>query len=323
MIPFINPENKKKLQEIKKDEHVFACDSYGNKYNVSDGIFDLIYPHELREQLSSFQNYYDCRASEYENCLHLTFKTHRIDEKQCRNKFIDELNLTSKSRVLEIACGTGRDSTIIADRIPDGELHLVDISLGMLKLCQEKLKCKDIKQFYSLANVSKLPYPDDYFDAIYSFGGLGEFPDIKGSLTEMTRVAKEGSKIVVGDESIPIWLRNTYFSKVLTKTNPQFLANLPLEYIPVEARNLKLQYVINNVFYLIDFKVGKGEPFADFDFTIPGIRGGTYRTRYEGELEGVRPKTKEAVLDYCKKNNLSIHDFLEEIILTKLDNNQK
>ena len=77
------------------------------------------------------------------------------------------------------------------------------------------------------------------------------------------------------------------------------------------------------MFYLIDFKVGQGEPLADFDFTIPGIRGGTYRTRYEGELEGVQPKTKEAVWDYCKKNNLSIHDFLEEIILTKLDNNQK
>jgi len=323
MIPYINPKNKEKLQEIKEDEHVFVSDSYGQKYTVTDGIFDLIYPDDLKEQLSSFQNYYDCRASEYEKCLHLTFKTHRLDEKHCRNKFIDELNLTPNSRVLEIACGTGRDSTLIADRIPDGELHLVDISRGMLRICQEKLKSKDIRKFYSLANVSKLPYPDDYFDAIYSFGGLGEFPDIKGSLAEMTRVAKKGSKIVVGDESIPIWLRNTYFSKVLTKTNPQFMADLPLEYIPVEARNLKVQYVINNVFYLIDFEVGEGEPTADFDFNIPGIRGGTYRTRYEGELEGVRPKTKEAVLDYCEKNSLSIHDFLEEIILKKLGNNQK
>lgn len=323
MIPFINPKNKEKLQEVKEGKHVFVSDSYGQKYTVTDGIYDLIYPDDLREQLSSFQNYYDCRASEYEKCLHLTFKTHRLDEKHCRNKFIDELNLKPNSRVLEIACGTGRDSTIIADRIIDGELHLLDISQGMLKICQEKLSCKDIKQFYSLANVSKLPYADGYFDAVYSFGGLGEFPDIKGSLAEMTRVAKTGSKVVVGDESIPIWLRNTYFSNVLTKTNPQFLENLPLEYIPVEARNLKVQYVINNVFYLIDFEVGEGEPTADFDFNIPGIRGGTYRTRYEGELEGVRPKTKEAVLDYCEKNNLSIHDFLEEIILKKLGNNQK
>jgi len=319
MIPFINPENGENLIISDGEGGDVLHDVYQNKFMVSDGIFDLIYPNALRKVIQPAQLFHDNRATEYEQCLHLTFRTHDVNEVECRNKFIDELDLDRKSTVLEIACGTGRDSNLIADRIPDGELHMLDISNGMLKICQEKIRHKEVKHYYILANVAKLPYSDDYFDAVYSFGGIGEFPDIKASLSEMARVAKVGAKIVVGDESMPIWLRDTYFSKVLTKTNPQFLVDLPLEHIPVEARNLKIEYVINNVFYLMTFEVGIGEPDADFDFNIPGLRGGTYRTRYEGELEGVRTETKKAVIDFCKKNNLSIHEFLEELIASKFN----
>ena len=126
-----------------------------------------------------------------------------------------------------------------------------------------------------------LPYPDGYFDAVYSFGAMGEFSNIKQSIAEMVRVSKTGSKIVFGDESMPPWLRHTYYAKVLTTTNPQFAAEVPLQHLPVEARHVRLKWVIGGVFYLIDFEVGEGEPNADFDFSIPGERGGTYRTRYK------------------------------------------
>ena len=76
------------------------------------------------------------------------------------------------------------------------------------------------------------------FDAVYSFGGLGEFDDIKKSLKEMVRVCKLGGKIVVGDESMPVWLR-ILFCKVLTETNKQFLEDLPLKNIPIEARKVE------------------------------------------------------------------------------------
>ena len=57
--------------------------------------------------------------------------------------------------------------------------------------------------------------------------------------------------------------------------------------IPLEARNTKIEWVLGQSFYLIDFEIGKGEPTGNFDFKIPGLRGGTYRTRYEGQIEGV------------------------------------
>ena len=69
-----------------------------------------------------------------------------------------------------------------------------------------------------------------------------------------------------------------------------------------------------SVFYLIDFVVGEGEPKANYDFNIPGERGGTLRTRYEGKLEGVSPSTKEIVLRKARKEGLSVHEWLEKVI---------
>jgi SAM-dependent methyltransferase len=166
-----------------------------------------------------------------------------------------------------------------------------------------------------LANAQYLPYPDHYFDGVYSFGALGEFSDIALALKEMVRVSKIGAKIVIGDESVPSWLRNTNYFKILRETNPMFEAELPLEALPVDARNTSIHYVIGQTFYLIEFEVGKGEPTADFDFEIPGVRGGTYRTRHEGKLEGVSKDAYNAAWKAVKENNANMHDWLSALIL--------
>src|SRR5262249_61195360 len=125
---------------------------------------------------------------------------------------------------------------------------------------------------YCLSNASYLPFPAGCFDAVYSFGGLGEFSNIGRSFAEIVRVSKVGAKVVVGDESIPPWLRETEFAKILATTNHQFLAELPLAEIPVEARDVSVRCVVAGVFSLIELTVGEGEPTADFDFERTGPR---------------------------------------------------
>lgn len=286
-----------------------------NNYTVLDDIADFRYPKALHEVDRQAKDFYDNRAEAYEENLHLTFLTHRVDEETCRNSFINALKLTPGSKVLEIAAGTGRDSLLIAKRLGrHGELHLSDISQNMLRICRAKLAKVEVPAHYALVNAMHLPYPDGYFDAVYSFGAMGEFSDIKQSIAEMVRVAKTGSKIVFGDESMPPWLRHTYYARVLTATNPQFAAEVPLQYLPVEARDVRLKWVIGGVFYLIDFEVGEGEPNADFDFPIPGERGGTYRTRYDGQLEGVTPETKNLAYQAIRRKGMNMHDWLDKVV---------
>jgi len=315
-IIFVDPGTKAPLSYTEKDGIIeYSSSQSRDKYLCVNGINDFIFPKHLSPTDNEVSSHYDNRAEAYEANLHLTFKTHYLDEVTCRNGFIDLLGIEENHRVMEIACGTGRDSVLIADRLAGkGELHLADISKEMLMICQKKIVAKPIDSYLCLANAANLPYPDNYFDSTYSFGGLGEFSEIAKSLAEMVRVTKTGGKIVVGDESMPPWLRGTYFSNVLSTTNPQFLAPLPLNEMPAEARNVHLRWVIGGTFYLIDFEVGEGEPTANFDFEIPGIRGGTYRTRYEGQLEGVRRETKELANRAIKASKTSMHDWLDRVV---------
>ena len=134
--------------------------SSSNSYSIIDGIPHLLYPPILSDADQKSQDFYDGRAQQYEDNLHLTFFTHNVSEVETRNSFIDKLKLNQSSRVLEIACGTGRDSELIAKRLHEnGELHLQDISTDMIRLCYDKLYHNEIVRSYSVSNAIHLPYP--------------------------------------------------------------------------------------------------------------------------------------------------------------------
>jgi SAM-dependent methyltransferase len=160
-----------------------------------------------------------------------------------------------------------------------------------------------------------LPFRDDYFDAVYHMGGLNTFADIKRAFSEMARVTRPGGRIVIGDESMPPWLRDTQFGKILMNSNPAYRHEPPFADLPVEARNVVLRWIVGGVFYAFEFEVGTGEPPADFDFEIPGRRGGTHRTRFYGQLEGVTPEAKALAERARSKSGKSMHRWLTDAIL--------
>ena len=253
------------------------------KYRISDGIPDFRVLNELPAIVKETLNYYEKEAGIYDEYLPLTFNTFGVDE------------------------GSG------------GELHAQDLSLTMLKQAVSKLLPYDgvIGLEYSIGDATHLPYPDNYFDSAYHFGGLNTFHDIKKALKEIARVVKVGGKIVIGDESMPPWLRETEFGKILMNSNPHYKYNLPLKFLPECAKDVNLKWIIGGVFYLFDFTVGDGAPKADFDFEIPGSRGGTHRTRYFGNLEGVTSEAKELAIKAQLLSGKSMHQWLTDIIISE------
>jgi ubiquinone/menaquinone biosynthesis C-methylase UbiE len=287
----------------------------GHVFAIEDGVPNLVWPVELAEPERKVRAFYDGRADVYDQFLPLTFSTFGDDEGVVRRGMVDRLALQPGQRVLEIGAGTGRDSEIIAARLgPGGELFCQDIAPLMLARNRERLAKQGLRAEFGLANASHLPFPDRYFDAVFQFGGVGEFSDVPGFFREVARVTKIGGRVVVGDESMPPWLRETAFAKMLTNTNPQFAAPLPLAHLPIEAREVQLRWIIGGTFYLIDFSIGEGEPPADFDFSIPGVRGGTHRTRYLGQLEGVSLEAKELAQRARAKLGVSMHDWLDALV---------
>lgn len=285
------------------------------RFPIERGIPDFTWPQRLSDRERAIIEFYDGRADVYDKYLPLTFSTFGEREVDVRNSMVDRLGIGPGKRVLEIGAGTGRDSEIIAARLGgSGELFCQDITHSMLERNRDRLTAAELKAHLAIANASHLPFDENVFDAVFQFGGVGEFLDIAQFFREVVRVTKVGGRVVVGDESMPVWLRHTAFAKILATTNPQFNASLPLEHLPVEARDVNLRWIIGGTFYLIDFTVGEGDPPADFDFAIPGPRGGTHRTRYLGQLEGVKLETKELAHKAREKLGVSMHDWLDELV---------
>ena len=104
--------------------------------------------------------------------------------------------------------------------------------------------------YHSVINAIYLPFPDNYFDIYYHFGGFNTFSDKERAFKEISRVVKKGGKVVIGDESMPPWLRDTDFGKILMNSNPHYTFDLPLKFMDFTSRDVSIEYIIGGVFYV-------------------------------------------------------------------------
>jgi len=65
---------------------------------------------------------------------------------------------------------------------------------------------------------------------------------------------------------------------------------------------------------LIEFRVGNGPPPINLDLPHKGRRGGTMRTRYYGQLEGVSMEAKEMAQKAAEKKGVSLHEWLDQLV---------
>jgi ubiquinone/menaquinone biosynthesis C-methylase UbiE/uncharacterized protein YbaR (Trm112 family) len=245
----------------------------GTIYEVGDtGIVNMLYPKELLPGDAREQFLYDQAFLRYDKGVSWVFETlNHSDEAATRQKMIDLMELKPGMKALEVGAGTGKDSKLILDKIrPGGTAVLSDLSPNMLKLAQDKLSTDGINVHYFLGNGSYLPFEDNTFDAVFHFGGINTFSERKKAFLELTRVVRPGGKVVVGDESVAPWLRHTPTYATLLKANPLFRAEVPLEDIPANIEDFKLQYIFGNAFYVMDYRVTENAPEVDIELPIPG-----------------------------------------------------
>jgi SAM-dependent methyltransferase len=283
------------------------------------GFEDYIEYEELLEIEKSFLEWYKLNAADYDQYLPITFEILGCDEITERKKLYKALDIGLGQTVLEIGAGTGRDSIEISKLLgTSGILVAQDISPEILSICREKYKENYDENFqtaFVLSNAKKLPFPDGTFDRVFHFGGLNTFGDISSALLEISRVTKNGGKVLIGDEGIAPWLRSSRFGAILQATNPQYLNQPPLSEIPESSTDVTLQWFCSGAFYYIVYKVDKESlDTPNFDIEIPGIRGGTPRKRSDGVLEGISPELKLEIYARAKSIGLSRVEFIEQAL---------
>ncbi|MGE0590829.1 MAG: class I SAM-dependent methyltransferase [Cyclobacteriaceae bacterium] len=313
----------KTVKKEGKDGEVLEgvlANNRGDEYAVHNGIPDLVTADDLVGDAAFARNYYKTIAHTYDQNVDITFSLYNENEEEVRNYMIDLLELKPSYKVLEVSAGTGKDSQLILKRLDgNGKLFCLDISPDMLLVAKEKFAGSQAFADAVCGTACDLPFDNNSFDALYCFAGIGHFPDLPKGLSEMARVVKPGGKVVFCEKNVPVWLRGTEYGRICINNNPMFEYEAPLKHIPIEARDVGIRWIIGNVHYVVDYRVGVGEPEGNFDLELPGERGGTFNTRYYGKLEGVTKETKDLVVQARKKLGISLHQWLDDLIRSEAE----
>ena len=97
----------------------------------------------------------------------------------------------SGMKVLDIGCGTGYFSALLAER--GAEVTAADLSEEML--VQARVRCGDKVTAYQQADAEALPFADASFDLVFSSLALQWCVDLAAPLRELQRVTKAGGQI--------------------------------------------------------------------------------------------------------------------------------
>jgi len=101
-------------------------------------------------------------------------------------------------KAMEFGAGTGLLSFILKDRF--SEITLMDNSLEMLKIAEQKIEAGDHLKFKTLFfNLEKNDYKGDPFDIIYSQMALHHIKDINAIFGKFYRLLSPGGILAIAD----------------------------------------------------------------------------------------------------------------------------
>lgn len=107
---------------------------------------------------------------------------------------IEQLNIRAGYQVLDLGCGIGWATRILAKTTAGVQAIGIDASPAMIKKAEE-LHSYTIRARYELSNFESLDFNDGKFDQVFSVEAIYYAPDLGKALTEACRVTKGGGNI--------------------------------------------------------------------------------------------------------------------------------
>ena len=95
--------------------------------------------------------------------------------------------------VLDVGCGAGIDSAEFARN--GAKVISVDLTRTSTELTRDLLEEGGLPSAVVQASANALPFRDDTFDCVYSYGVLHHIPDVESAVTEIHRVLKPDGQV--------------------------------------------------------------------------------------------------------------------------------
>lgn len=170
-----------------------VCDACGRELPVQDDLF-VIQQQQTGNNRIAAEFYDSSRWDKYRFWKRFTPFNDRAVKRWSQEVF-EYLPDLAHTRLLDVAIGDGRNMPFLPNSC---EVYGVDISVAQIRACQRKYPRRKLVLF--LGEAEALPFKDDTFDHVLSFGAFNYFNDPLRSLQEMARVVKPEGLIVVTDE---------------------------------------------------------------------------------------------------------------------------
>ena len=134
---------------------------------------------------------------------------HRLSgdiDRRWRRKAIRQLMPFQPKQMLDIATGTGDFAILAAKMLNPERLIGADISEGMMRVGEEKVRKEGLQDTISFAKEDclNLSFLDNSFDAVTAAFGIRNFQDLETGLREMCRVLRPEGHLCVVELTRPV-----------------------------------------------------------------------------------------------------------------------
>jgi ubiquinone/menaquinone biosynthesis C-methylase UbiE len=208
---------------------------------------------------------------------------------------VERINEKNVKRVLELACGTGRVTQHILNKLPAHvQLIATDVNTDMMSVADSKIN--DVRVIWQAVDAQELPFNDEEFDLIICQFGVMFFEDKLKAFTEAYRVLNEGGIFLFNtwdrvEENMLSNLTQQVLLELIKDDPPLFFEQGPFSFFDKDLIKQILQQAgFKNVTLSI---VRKETESTDIESMIKGFLDGSPLTNYLQQINAPQQQIRD------------------------------
>jgi ubiquinone/menaquinone biosynthesis C-methylase UbiE len=119
--------------------------------------------------------------------------------KRYGERTVERLALSPGASVLDVGCGTGASALPASSLVgPGGRVIGVDLAERLLEIAQQKAASRNLDNIeFRFADMERLGYPDQHFDAVICVFAIFFVPDMAKQVRELWRVVRPDGQLAI------------------------------------------------------------------------------------------------------------------------------